>query len=89
MAKRQFDKMNTRDLLRYALVCAINDRLSYADCWPKGTEERAEALDDVKQFRAYMKRRFGTSQTPMERALDGVPSVPLSSLSPVTQEGKP
>jgi hypothetical protein len=75
-----FPKMTTADLVRYALICAINDRLAYADCWPAGTEERAEALDDVKQFRAYMKRRFSASQTPMEQAFEGVPSVSIHDI---------
>ena len=77
----KFPKMKPGDLVRYALVCAINDRQSFADSYPAGAEERAEALDDVRQFRAYMRRRFGTSQTPIEQALEGVPSVPLQQLA--------
>lgn len=60
------DKPTDREVLRRALNDAIEWEISYAGCCQAGSPERAEALAQVNRYRALLKRRYGTRDTPME-----------------------
>jgi hypothetical protein len=54
-------KYSVSELIWLALINAESDRESYADAVGKNTDEGREALNLVRQFRAYRLRRFGRS----------------------------
>lgn len=69
-----------RELVRQALLDAIDWQRSLADAWPKGTPERQEAIDQGKAYRALMKRRYGSDETPWEVATKNATTVTLEEL---------
>jgi len=73
-------KMTATELVSYAVRCAIRDRQTFAECWSDDAPERAEALDEVRQFRAYLKRRFGSAESRMEINTEGATLVTLDEL---------
>lgn len=85
-------KMTPGELVRMALIYAIQDRESFAGCNAPGTPERAEALDEVRQFKAYLKRRFNTlsidDQFDAEFKASGGKMVPIHEIMPREKFGK-
>jgi hypothetical protein len=72
--------MSDRDTVRQALYDAIDWQNSFAESNHPGSPERAEARAQVKLYRALLKRRYGTSQTPMEARMEGATYVTLDEL---------
>lgn len=72
--------MSDRDVLRQALNDAIGWQSGLISAWAAGSPERAEAVSQVKKYRALLKRRYGTSRTPMERAFANATTVTLDEL---------
>lgn len=82
-AKRK--KLSVDELTRLAFVCAERDRVSLADAWPEGTDEREQAEWQYAQIRAYRLKRWG--RTRGEQELDAVRPVTLAELcKPDTRE---
>lgn len=71
--------MDARDLIRRALIDAIQWQESYAESWDDG-KERADALALAKKYRQMLKRRYGDSRTPMEQVLGGAKSMSLDDI---------
>lgn len=63
-----------------ALHDAIDWQKSLADAWPEGSEERQEALDQAKRYRAMLKRRYGSSKTALDQELARGKLVTLAEL---------
>lgn len=73
--------MAVADDIRQALHDAIGWQLSLADAHAHcddGVSDEARA--QVKRYRAILKRRYGTSSTPMERAFANAKPVGLDDL---------
>jgi hypothetical protein len=66
------------ELVRLALIFAIQDREGYAHADPGPAGDEAAAL--AKELRAYHKRRFGGPLTELERMLEGATKVGLHEL---------
>lgn len=76
----------TAALIRSALHDAICDRESFADAHGAGTPEAAQALQEVAEYKAYLRKRFG--QQTLADALVGLPTISLSDL-PLMEPGRP
>lgn len=72
-------KLKVSELLRLACIYAEDDRLGYADAYPAGAPERAEALDLVRQLRAYRTKRWGKSK--LEAGLETMVPVPVPEIA--------
>jgi hypothetical protein len=72
--------MTDRDTVRQALYDAIDWQNSFAEANHPGSPERAEALAQVKLYRALLKRRYGRSDTPIEAAMKGATYVTIEEL---------
>ena len=62
------DRRKTADVLFFALQCAKDDRLAFADAVEKGGSAWKQAMADVKSFETLQKRIFGTSESEFEAA---------------------
>jgi hypothetical protein len=69
-------KRTIDELTRLAFVWAEEDRLAYADCYPKDTPEYLEALADAKSFREYRMKRWG--RTFLEGVLEDAEKVEIN-----------
>lgn len=81
--------MSERDTIRQALYDAIGWQQSLADAWASGTPERAEAQDQVRHYRALLKKRYGDRRLPSERTFADAREVTLDELramQPVDRE---
>lgn len=74
------DRRKNKDVVFHAFQCAIQDRVSYAKCWPEGSEERAEALADVKAFRRMSTQLVGTDRSLLDEAKDKSESISIFEL---------
>ena len=74
--------MSDRDTVRQALYDAIDWQTSLADAYSKTAPERADALKQVKAYRAVLKRRYGRDSTPMEALADSCQSINIHDLTP-------
>lgn len=75
-------KRSPKELIRRALEDAVSWQESLADAY-SGTPDdpdRRDALELAKQYRAMLQRRYGSSRTAVERALDGARYVTLDEL---------
>jgi hypothetical protein len=72
--------MADRDLVRAALIDAIDWQQSLGDAYRSDAPERRIAREQEAAYRKLLKRRYGTDRTPMETAMDGAPSVTIQEL---------
>jgi hypothetical protein len=73
------EKLSVSELLRLACIYAEDDRQGFADAYAKDTPERAEALDLVRQLRAYRLKRWG--KTKLESALESGTPTPVAEIT--------
>ena len=72
-------KLPVDELFRLALIFAEDDRLSFADAVrDSDPEEYAKALDYVKQFRAYRRKRWGKTQ--LEEVCDSATPITIEEM---------
>ena len=72
--------MAVRDDIRQALYDAIGWQSGLADAWPAGSPERQEAVDQIKKYRAVLKRRYGEARHPSQKVLDGAKAMTLDEI---------
>ena len=74
--------MSERDLIRRALHDAIEWQMGLADAYTKmcGDPQYKRSKELVKEYRALLKKRYGTSRLPMEEVLDGMTTITLEEL---------
>lgn len=66
-------KLTDDELIRKAFIWAEQDRVSYADCWEKGSLERKEVEAQYVQLRAYRMKHWG--KTKIESVLENAKPV--------------
>ena len=71
-------RLRVDELTRLAFVWAEQDRAGLADAWPRGSSERAECLDMVRQLRAYRMKRWG--RTKLEAVLGSAKAVAVGDM---------
>ncbi len=77
--------MSTRDVVRQALYDAIGWQNGLVEAWPAGSDERAEAMQQVKLYRKILKDRYGESLLPDERAIVGARRVGIDELRAMSE----
>lgn len=55
-------RISLSELTRLAFIYAEQDRLSFAECQPKGSVEEKEAYDLAAKFNRYRMKRWGKTQ---------------------------
>lgn len=75
--------MTDREIIRRALIDAIQSMISLAGCYAHipDSPERARALESVAEYRRVLKKRYGSPQTPIEIAMSAGRSVSILDLS--------
>lgn len=71
------EKLSFDELTRLAFVWAEQDRASLADCWPPGSNERANSKSQYDQLKAYRLKRWGRTKGD---ELDELQRIPLSEI---------
>jgi hypothetical protein len=72
--------MSDRKYIAQALLDAIGWQAGLADAWPKGSDERQEAIDQIKAYRRILKRRYGNDHTQLDAMLKKAKLVPALAL---------
>ncbi|MFI5423143.1 MAG: hypothetical protein ACHQWH_04305 [Nitrososphaerales archaeon] len=63
-----FLKLTAAELIHIAITWAEESMLQMIHGCPEGGEYRAEVIDQLKQLRAYRKRRYGKPSDPFKDA---------------------
>lgn len=76
------DRRKTRDVLFYALNCAISDRLAFIYAYGDDRTEPAvrDAHKDIAAFARLKKRLYGDARSSFEARLDELNALPLVSI---------
>lgn len=75
------DRRKTKDVLFYALQCAVQDRLAYADAVAHcDREQYEEALKDIRAFKRLSRWICGTDRSQLAKMIEDVKEVPISDL---------
>ncbi|WP_038367784.1 hypothetical protein [Bosea sp. UNC402CLCol] len=72
--------MGVREDIRRALYDAIDWQESLADAQRGDPEQFKECKEQARRYRAILKRRYGTSKSIAEQALEGTSAVPITEL---------
>jgi hypothetical protein len=69
----------TADLVRRMLYDAVAWQESYADS-VTDTDLYKDAMADLRRYRAYVKRRYGSARTPLEQEMDEATPMSLEEI---------